>query len=69
MPSPMQISSGSEAAWFGECSGMERNFPMEILQISALLAEEIRKEVFLFAADRIQTDPQHKELMYYGGML
>lgn len=42
---------------------------MEILQISALLAEEIRKEVFLFAADRIQTDPQHKELMYYGGML
>ena len=42
---------------------------MEILQISALLAEEIRKEVFLFAADRIQNDPQHKELMFYGGIL
>ena len=42
---------------------------METLQISVLLAEEIRKEVFLFAADRIQTDPQHKELMYYGGVL
>ena len=42
---------------------------MEILQISALLDEEIRKEVFLFAADRLQNDPQHKELMFYGGIL
>lgn len=42
---------------------------MEMLQISAILAEEVRKEVFQFAADRIQTDPQHMELMYYGGLL
>lgn len=42
---------------------------MELLQISALLAEEVRKELFQFAADRIEKEPQHKELMYYGGVL
>ena len=42
---------------------------IELLQISALLAEEVRKELFQFAADRIKKEPQHKELMYYGGIL
>ena len=41
---------------------------MEMLQVSALLAEEIRKQVFLFAAERIDKMPQHKELLYYGGI-
>lgn len=41
---------------------------MEMLEVSALLAEEIRKQVFLFAADRIDRMPQHDELLYYGGI-
>lgn len=41
---------------------------MEMLGVSALLAEEIRKQVFLFAADRIDKMPQHEELLYYGGI-
>lgn len=41
---------------------------MEMLEVSALLAEEIRKQVFLFAADRIDRMPQHDELLYYGGV-
>lgn len=42
---------------------------MEMLQVSALLAEEIRKQVFLFAADRIkEPESQHIELKIYGGV-
>ena len=41
---------------------------MEILHISSLLAEEVRKVVFRFAADRIQKGPQHEELKYYSGI-
>lgn len=41
---------------------------MEMLGVSALLAEEIRKQVFLFAANRIDRMPQHDELLYYGGI-
>lgn len=41
---------------------------MEMLEVSSLLAEEIRKQVFLFAADRIERMPQHDELLYYGGV-
>lgn len=40
---------------------------MEMLEVSAQLAEEIRKQVFLFAAAHIQDMPQHGELLYYGG--
>lgn len=42
---------------------------MEMLRVSALLAEEIRKQVFLFAADRIkEPESQHIELKIYGGV-
>ncbi len=41
---------------------------MEMLQVSAMLAAEIRKQVFLFAADHINRVPQHDELLYYGGI-
>lgn len=41
---------------------------MEMLRVSAHLAEEIRREVFLYAADHIDTKPQHDELLYYGGV-
>ena len=40
---------------------------MEMLEVSMNLAEEIRKQVFIFAADRINRMPQHNELLYYGG--
>ena len=40
---------------------------MEMLEVSARLAEEIRKQIFLFAAGRIDRVPQHDELLYYGG--
>lgn len=41
---------------------------MEMLQISAPLAVEVRKQIFLFAADQIDRNPQHEELLYYGGV-
>ena len=41
---------------------------MEMLGVSMNLAEEIRKQVFIFAADRIDRMPQHNELLYYGGV-
>ena len=41
---------------------------MEMLEVSMTLAEEIRKQVFIFAADRINRMPQHNELLYYGGV-
>lgn len=41
---------------------------MEMLEVSMNLAEEIRKQVFIFAADRINRMPQHNELLYYGGV-
>ena len=41
---------------------------MEMLEVSMNLAEEIRKQIFIFAADRIDRMPQHSELLYYGGV-
>lgn len=41
---------------------------MEMLEVSAVLAEEIRKQIFLLAADHIDKMPQHNELLYYGGV-
>ena len=43
---------------------------MEMLLVSASLAEEIRKQVFCFAADKIEKpESQHEELKYYGGLV
>ena len=43
---------------------------MEMLQVSASLAEELRKQVFCFAAHKIEEPKsQHEELKYYGGIL
>ena len=41
---------------------------MEVLEVSMTLAAEIRKQVFLFAAEHINAEtPQYKELQYYCG--
>ena len=59
---------GSESARETGMREIDRNI-MEMLQVSALLAEEIRKQVFLFAADRIkEPEAQHEELKIYGGV-
>ena len=42
---------------------------VEMLNISNIIAEEIRKEVFLFAADRIDNQSQqYNDLLFYGGI-
>ena len=41
---------------------------MEMFEVSMTLAEDIRKQVFIFAAEHINKEtPQYKELQYYCG--
>lgn len=42
---------------------------MEMLNVSNIIAEDIRKQIFLFAAERIdRKTEQYRELLYFGGV-